>query len=228
MATITFWLNAFIPQTVDGYTQVLSGGPHAGKTAVPLPGIARLWPGNTFKDLDAGYLTDQRTFNPAPDNSVRMRSIATVDLAAPGGPAMVGSGDHDSSGTTEVNMVTGKQTGYKKADMSRCRFFVLPRRVCGVFTSLDVQLEGKAGDPLVGMAADIDYEGTFTIMHGTVLGGVVIEFRGKLDQFPAYDCYATYKNVTKELFRSEPPLGNTVADLVGYAKRPVSGKAVFP
>src|SRR5262249_32257466 len=148
MPVVTFWLNAFIPKTVAGYTKVLPTGPHAGKTAIPLPGIARLWPGNTFKDLDAGYLTDQRGFDSSPSNSVRMQSLAKVELAGAEGPTLIEQ-KHRSSGTTEVNLVSGVQTGFKVADMTRCKYSVLPRRVSGVFTSLNVELVGKAGDPLV-------------------------------------------------------------------------------
>jgi hypothetical protein len=228
MPIVTFWLNAFIPKTVTGYTKVLTAGPHAGKTAIPLPPIARAWPGNTFKDWDAGYLTDQRDFDPSPTNSVRMQSLAKVELAGPEGPTLINPQTHRSSGTTEVNLASGVQTGFKVADMTRCKFSVLPRRVSGVFTSLNVELVGKAGDPLVGMAADIDYEGTFTVSVGSTPGAVSVSFQGKIDAFPAYDCYASFNGVTKKIFKSPPPPGNTVANLLGYANRPISGTAPFP
>jgi len=228
MPIVTFWLNAFIPKTVAGYTKVLTAGPHVGKSAIPLPSIARTWPGNLFKDWDAGYLSDQRGFDPSPTNSVRMQSLAKVELAGAEGPTLVHPQAHRSSGTTEVNLVTGKQTGFKVADMSRCKFSVLPRRVSGVFTSLNVQLKGEAGDPLVGMAADIDYEGTFTVSVGSTPGALTVSFEGKIDAFPAYDCYASFNGVTKEIFKSSPPAGNTVANLLGKAKRPISGTAKFP
>jgi hypothetical protein len=228
MPVVSFWLNAFIPHTVTGYTTVLKAGPHTGKTAVPLPGIARSWPGNWGKDWECGYLTDQRSWDSSPRASVRMQSLANVELAGSEGPFLLQPQHHTSSGTTEVNLVTGAQTGWKKADMSRCKFSAPPRRGCGVFTSLNVELVGKAGDPLVGMAADIDYEGTFTVALGTTPGSVKVSFQGKIDQFPAYDCYASYNGVTKAIFTSSPPAGNTVSDLLGYADRPVSGAAVFP
>ena len=120
MPIVTFWLNAFIPKTVAGYTKVLTAGPHAGKTAIPLPTVARTWPGNTFKDWNAGYLTDQRDFNSSPTNSVRMQSLAKVELAGPEGPTLISPQAHRSSGTTEVNLVSGVQTGFKVADMTRC------------------------------------------------------------------------------------------------------------
>jgi hypothetical protein len=48
------WINAFIPRVVAGYTENIVGGRHAGKTAIPLPKMARLNPLNTFKALGVG------------------------------------------------------------------------------------------------------------------------------------------------------------------------------
>jgi hypothetical protein len=79
--TVTVWIDAFIPKDVPGYTQLITKGTNAGKTAVPLPTLARLNPLNTFKDWSAGYLTDQRTFSTDPTSSVRMRSLAVVQLS---------------------------------------------------------------------------------------------------------------------------------------------------
>ena len=156
-----------------------------------------------------------------------MQSLALVEVHAPWGPELKGH-MHRSSGTTEVNLVSGKQTGFAIADMSRCRYFVLPRRVSGVFLSLNVELSAAAGDPLVGMAADIDFEGTFTIAKGASPTDLTVSFNGTIDAFPAYDCYAAFNNVTKTVFTNSPPAGNTVADLLGGANRAVSGSATFP
>ena len=80
----------------------------------------------------------------------------------------------------------------------------------------------------MGMAADIDYEGTVTITRAAIGGPLTVKFDGKIDAFPAYECYASLNNVTKELFRSAPPVGNTVADLLGSANRPITGSVTFP
>jgi hypothetical protein len=251
MPVISFWLNAFIPRTVAGYTKILTAGPHAGKTAIPLPGIARTWPGNTAKDWNAGYLTDQRGFDPSAGASVRMQSLAEVVLGQV--PALVKQA-HRSSGTTEVNLVSGVQTGFAVANMSRCGFTVVPpsgppggfgahlaagrggpaypisapRLLPGQYGSLRVRLTASASDPLVGMAADIDYLGTFTISGGGMPGSLIVWFEGMIDAFPAYDCYASFNGVTKEIFTSSPPPGNTVANLLGPANRPIRGSTRFP
>lgn len=123
-ATVTFWISAFIPKTVKGYTQILSKGVHLGKTAVPLPAIARSWPGNWTKNWNAGYLTDQRGFSNSQSASHRMQSSAIVDLVT---KRMLHSA-HTTSGTTEVDLVSGVQTGFKNADMSRCSMTQRRRR----------------------------------------------------------------------------------------------------
>lgn len=253
MPIVSFWLNAFIPRTVPGYTKLLTAGPHTGKTAIPLPGVARTWPGNWLKDWDAGYLTDQRAFNPAQTASCRMQSIAEVELAAPPTPCRLVRQVHRSSGTTEVNLVSGVQTGFAVANMSRCSYtpftpsssppggfgphlgagrggpaYPSAPLPAGVLGTLGLQLVAAAGDPLVGMAADIDYNGTVTFSGGATPGSVIVTFDGMLDAFPAYDCYASFNGVTKEIFTSNPPAGNTVANLLGPANRPISGGVRFP
>lgn len=249
---LAVWINAFIPRTVAGYTKTITRGTHSGKTAVPLPGAARLNPLNTFKNWDSGFLTDQRTFDSNVTASVRMRSIATLTIAPP--KMTLSSTRHESSGTTEVDMDTGKQLDFAVADMTRCRWGtlnqvqMLPIRMGTVRVpfggsaplnvgmrpnptpTFTLAVRGQAGDPLVSAAADIDYEGTFTIalLAGGATPAVAVEFEGRLDDFPAFEAYARLDAVTKTLFTSSPPAGNTVVDLLGGPKRPVAGKVVFP
>jgi hypothetical protein len=244
MPVLQFWLNAFIPFTVAGYTRVLSTGVHVGKSAIPLPGAARLWPGNTFKHTDAGYLTDQRTFDSTYGASSRMTSMVQIETDT---MAMIQQA-HTTSGTTQVDLVTGAQTGYAPADMSRCGFTAPPRPEAArglpgaIFTagrggttmvlpqrtgSITLQLSAAAGDPLVGMAADIDYAGTLTVSRPAPGGAVTVQFDGTIDDFPAYDCYASLNGRTQVIFTSAPPAGNTVMDLLGVATRPVTGRVTF-
>jgi hypothetical protein len=252
MPTVIFWLNAFIPRDVPGYTKKLTTGPFMGKTAIPLPKIARLWPVNMIKPLDTGYLTDQRSFDNSPGTSVRVQSLVEVDVRA----LSIVRKDHRSSGTQEVNLVTGLGTGYGVADTSACSFQVvemgrpgqpggigplttvargggttvaaLDRPRPGFYGSMRLRLTGAARDPLVGLSADIDYEGTVSIDGGATPGSVIVSFDGLLDDFPAFECYASFNGVTKEIFTEPPPAGNTVADLLGYADRPIVKRAKFP
>jgi hypothetical protein len=233
--TLTFWLSAFIPKDVPNYTRKMTKGTNSGKTAIPLPSIARLNPGNLFKDLAAGYLTDQRTFNSSKSASARMRSLAEVELS----PLKVALTSQTTSGTTEVNIDTGATTDYAMCDMSRCKFGALTlvkkdplaeamEAVTGRKPVVArMKLKAAAFDPLVASAADIDYEGTFTITLDHDAGSLTVDFNGKIDDFPAYECYATFNNVTKALFKVPPPAGNTVANLLGGATRATKGSVVF-
>ncbi|MEM9062376.1 MAG: hypothetical protein AAGD13_18100 [Pseudomonadota bacterium] len=243
---VRFWLNAFIPRDVASYTRVIPGrGKHSGKSAIPLPLPARLHPGNAIKNRHAGYLSDQRSFDKSATASVRMRSWIEVDL---GRSITVTASDHESSGTTEVDLSNGNELGFAIADMSRCSW-TTPTRPGGRYRTwplgvpfqvqypggsnsanvLRQRLVGQAGDPLVYAAADIDYEGivSFVITRRNPLN-VMVDFVGKLDRFPAFECYARSGDKTKCLFREPPPAGNTVMSLPGKASRPISGRVQFP
>ncbi len=246
---LTLWINAFIPRDVAGYTRALTTGPNAGKTVVPLPGVARANPLNWAKDWDAGYLTDQRAFSSDRHASARMRSVANIRLRAmrhqvvvqPAGTA------HETSGTVEVDMDTGQTLGRSNADLTACRFLPMVRRNrarhrtqgrllflrAPVMVNMAGRVEyeyllsvrGAASDPLVSASADIDYDGTFVILPTRRV--VFVDFVGSIDAFPAFEAYARLGNVTKTLFRSAPPAGNTVVDLLGGASRPVRGFTSF-
>lgn len=253
---LSFWINAFIPKTVPNYTITVPGGPHAGKTAIPLPGAARLNPLNLFKNLDAGYLTDQRGFSTDPYASVRMQSIATVDVEAQTMQLQKyrekGERDyHNTSGTTEVDTSTGEVLGWKLADMKRCSFTSLQLAdpafshfMYGVYfpthsevnnlhattTTVHTSLVGMAGDPLVSGAADIDYTGHLWVSLVKAFNKLLlvqVNFQGKIDAFPAFEAYASFRGVTKTLFQASPPKGNTVVDLLGGAERHIQGIAIF-
>jgi hypothetical protein len=248
IVALKVWINAFIPFEVSGYTRMLDHGRHAGRTAVPLPGPARIIPLN-WKDWDAGYLTDQRSFSSEISASCRMQSAVEFTLE----PTLtVAAKMHRSSGTTEVDMETGEQLGHAVADMSGCAFGPLqhgvtqgdrqyrvplgsdftvdyPPAAPPVHPQYRIDVIGQAGDPLVTAAADIDYRGTFAIVVDPedARRGIVT-FEGRIDLFPAFECYARLGETTKCLFRSPPPVGNTVLDLLGGARRAVGGTARFP
>ncbi|MEM6757841.1 MAG: hypothetical protein AAF601_00030 [Pseudomonadota bacterium] len=220
---VVFWINAFIPKTVAGYTQVLPGGAqHSGKTAVPLPGVANLNPLN-WAMASVGFLTDQRGFSNLISASVRMQCSASIDPAT--GKMLQ---NHRSSGTTEVDMKTGAQRAFAFAKMTRCNFGTVSKRTLGPKTFYDTKLKAAAGDPLVSAAADIDYNGTLTVEVDTASGRALgCSFTGKIDAFPAYEAYAIYHNRTHTLFTNSPPKGNTVTNLLGGANRTISGSVRF-
>ena len=229
MEMLTFWINAFIPKTVAGYTKTISKGTHAHKTAIPLPGAARVV--NWNKSWNAGFLTDQRGFSSAATASVRMSSIAVFDL----GKKMM-TASHRTSGTTEVNIDTGKQLGFANADMRRCSFVEKSQSLNALAKTEDSDedrwemsyyLSAAAGDPLVNMAADIDYNGSVKVKLNKKSKLITLDFDGKLDAFPAFEAYAQYGSSIQTIFQSSPPSGNTVINLLGGANRAISGQASF-
>ena len=220
---LTVWINAFIPANVSGYTIPVPSGPHAGKTAIPCPLVAT--PVNPMCPW-RGYLTDQRSFDPHPGASVRMRSLAEIQLVAPRLVRQV----HETSGTVEVSTRDGAQTCRQNADMSRCGFFnfrVAPMiSPAGAFR-ITLDYVGSARDPCVNLAADIDYAGAIEILCVPSSSFLEVRVNGLVDAFPAFEMYASLAGTTRELFRLAPPAGNTVADLLGGAGTPVGGRAQF-
>jgi hypothetical protein len=113
---LAVWVNVFIPRDVPGYTEAITKGENAGKTAVRLPKAARVALVNLHKPLGTGYLTDQRSFNSSINASSRMQSIAWFDLS----PARLHQVDHSTSGTIEANIDSGSTQMMGIADMSNC------------------------------------------------------------------------------------------------------------
>jgi hypothetical protein len=220
---LLIWINAFIPGSIPGYTLTIPGGPHAGKTAIPCPIIATPVNPNCFR---VGYLTDQRGFDSSPRASVRMRSIAEIQLIS---PQLVRTA-HQTSGTTEIHKKTGAVTCAALANMRRCKFnnfssSAFPHPAGDVLIKL--ALTAAASDPCVNLAADIDYLGNIEILCSPSRGVVEVGFNGKVDSFPAFEMYASLNGLTKTMFQLPPPRGNTVVNLLGGASTPVAGKVVF-
>ena len=225
------WVNAFIPRDVAGYTVQVTQGTNVGKTAVPLPLIARLNPINLLKPLSAGYLTDQRSFDANPDVSVRMQSMAECSLGPAGWSLNSAIGSHRTSGTTEVDIQTGANLDFARADLSRSAFAGLAgiSNIAGLPFTQFLHLKGAASDPLVSTSADIDFTGVFQITtFPPVAAAIHINWALTLDAFPAFEAYVEHNGVVKTILAVPPDSGKTVQDLVGQANRPFQGFVMFP
>jgi hypothetical protein len=218
------WINSFIPNRVFGAV-TLTKGPHRGKVAIPL-GLLGL-AGNLDKTMQTGYLTDQRDFSSDAGQSVRMQSLAelSVESVLRGSPIVE---HHRTSGTVEVNTVTGAQTGSGTANLypgrnTRFDITIVPFPTL----KLGLQVRGSASDPCLLIAADIDYTGAFDIYFNTD-GTLHVGFSGKVDAFPAFEAYAEFNGQVKELFTYRPAPDATVTNLVGGASKTVAGAVSFP
>lgn len=222
MSTLFVWINAFIPKTVANYTVTVPKGTYAGHTAVPMPTPGVLanpdaWP---LVGGNPGYLTDQRDFSDDGNASVRMQSWAEIELRHDF--VDYKKSNHISSGTVEVDLTSGDVMCRDNAVLTACTWRT--KQDLGG-RRLTLRVVGKGADPCVNLAANIDYSGKFVVQ---VYGGrVLVSFNGLLDEFPAFEAYTSFNGRTQQLFRSPPPVGNTVTDLLGAAWRQVSGDVSF-
>lgn len=235
--TLELWINAFIPRDVPNYTQTVAAGAHGGKTAVPLPWIARLHPGNLFHAWNEGFLTDQRAFSDQQSASVRMQSAATVTVSPAGLDARISK--PTTSGTIGVDIKTGDELGRAGANLKNCsmEIFTGPstrlhlltgKRIDDGAQAVILGVKGAGSDPLVHASADIDYTGDFQVIHHPQQNSLAVVFKGLIDDFPAFEAYARFNGVVQTLFTAPPSKGNTVVSLLGKASRPISGDVLWP
>ncbi len=208
--SIKFWINAFIPKNVVGYTKPVPKKP----TYTMIPG--------PFHSADCFY-TDQRSFSNQIHAKSRMHSEFKLDFTGTNpsqNPKLTQW--HNCDFTTECNCEDGEVECHKKGETIRMKIkwdlanaFIRQR---GLYV---IQMNGHASNPcspISRVGGDIDYEGKITID----LSIRRITFDGKVDAFPAFEAYATINDgAGVELFRLSPPLGNTVMNLPGGASRKV-------
>lgn len=206
--SMKFWINAFIPRQVPGYTQDVTKGPHVGKTMIPGP----------FPHSDC-YLTDQRSFDAYIHAKSRMHSEFKVDFT---GLQPTLSQFHNCDRTTELDCIEGGCECNEKGRKDRMKF-VLVKPIKG--RQVVVRMKCAANNPCAPTSrafGDIDYTGTITLD----IAQRSITFDGLIDDFPAFEAYATINDQEGiPVFRINPPRGNTVRDLPREAKRPI--KAVI-
>jgi len=240
--SVKFWLNAFIPKNIAGYTRNVPGKP--GLTMIPGPQRPIILPrgtpllGEVRLDISDCYHTDQRGFDSFINASSRMHSEFKIDFTTPV-PTMTQW--HNCDFTTECDCEDGDEECHKKGAISRMGFrlrsIVTPPALPSRPNPGPVRTNQIAGAPRVGFAivemdchasnpcaptsryfGDIDITGLITID----VASRSIEFDGLIDAFPAFEAYATIndgKGVA--LFREAPPQGNTVMNLPGDANRPI-------
>jgi len=229
--SVKFWINAFIPRDITGYTLAVPGGPHRGKTMIPGPNLA--------SDC---FLTDQRTFSNDIHAKSRMHAEMKVDFTTPT-PTLTQW--HNCDYTTECDCEDGDEECHKKGDPSRMSFSLQPNPIRTATSSrpgtilfpptiihyptggprpanefVRIRMDCAASNPCAPTSrlfGDIDFNGTIEI--DTVQR--TIEFDGMLDQFPAFEAYATINDgAGARMFQESPPPGNTVMNLPGPANRP--------
>jgi hypothetical protein len=76
--SVKFWINAFIPRHIPGYTRAVPKGIHLGKTMIPGPQR----PGFGARRIEVSdcYLTDQREFSNDIHAKSRLHSEFRIDF----------------------------------------------------------------------------------------------------------------------------------------------------
>jgi hypothetical protein len=240
ITSLKFWINAFIPKVIQGYTRPVPG--RAGETMIPGPNApfvgatARVQvegrgirPGVMPVQITAfGYHTDQRTFSNEIHARSRMHSEVRLDLRSPS-PAVTQW--HHCDETLEYDATSGAVLNRKMGSTSRMTFRLVPLRGPG---ALSVEFKCAANNPCAASSAvlgDIDYVGTLTFYPGARR----LELDALIDDFPAFEAYATLNDgAGVSLFQAPPPAGHTVMNLPGPPRRPMrcvvedrDGDAIF-
>jgi hypothetical protein len=227
--SIKFWINAFIPRDVPGYTTIVPAGSHAGMTmipgpqtvAVPIPPRASPWMffqpvGHIRVGVSDCYLTDQRDFSDDIHAKSRMHSEFRIDFTARV-PTMTQW--HNCDFTTECDCEDGEVECHQQGKTDRMQFRLLQTN-----PTLKISLKGAGNNPCAPTSrlfGDIDYEGT--ILFDPV--SRTIEIDTLIDEFPAFEAYATINDgAGTALFREPPPTGNTVMNLPAAADRRIRRK----
>jgi hypothetical protein len=177
------------------------------------------------------YLTDQRTFSSDVHAKSRMHSEFRLDFT---GPTAVLTQWHNCDWTTEVDCEDGDIECHKKGATNRMSFRIRPGSPTAASGPIVVEMECAANNPCSWSSrlfGDIDYKGTVIVDPGTRR----IEIDALIDQFPAFESYATVNDGDGvALFQLGPPVGNTVMNLprganrrVHYSLRDADGDGLF-
>jgi hypothetical protein len=218
--SMKFWINAFIPRDLPGYTIVVPKGPHAGKTMIPGPQtigvstpIRYIGIGKVPVGLSDCYLTDQRSFSSDIHAESRMHSEVRIDFSTPT-PGIFPW--HDCFPTIECDCEDGEEECREKGKINRMIFHPI-----SIDSKTIIHMDCAANNPCAPTSrlfGDIDYKGL--IVFDKEKRSVEIDIF--IDQFPAFEGYATINDgAGVPLFRESPPLGNTVMNLPGGANRRV-------
>lgn len=192
--TMSFWIKAFIPATIDNLTEALPTAPGLTMIRGPIP---------AFSDC---FHTDQRGFSDDIQASARMHSQVTVDFTGP--TPGLSELEHRCSPTIECDCEDGDEECNKVGDVSRMSFSLEPNTNDRIAI---VKLEGAANNPCHAGSPDIDYRGTIRFSPDDRY----VEFDGFVDVFPAFEAYCRINEgpVTK-LFAISPDPGLNPANLI--------------
>ena len=204
---VDFWINAFIPLDVAGVTKPWPNNP--GKTMI-----------NGIPVIGDCFLTDQRDFSSAVGAKARMHSQTQVWIkpSLPGGYKF--SQQHFCGETTEVDCEDGDVEDTKTQNNDNMAFGV----TSGSASRVVLDFKAARSNPLVFASPDIDLKGTLTVDRL----GKFVEFVGQVDEFPAFEAYASINGgPPRAIAQLGPKPGAGPSSLIGDANRDFRGRLTF-
>ncbi|SMQ46016.1 unnamed protein product [Zymoseptoria tritici ST99CH_3D7] len=203
---VVFWIKAFIPKDVADVTHPWPK--HPGETM-----LSGLWQWLEWLPKSGGcFATDQRTFASSISASARMHSQASVSISA---KKYTWSHIHRCGQTLKVDCDDGKVKKRGTASTKDMKFTLKS----GSTKKVVLNYVGTANNPLV-IAPNIDVVGTLTIDRVKKL----VKFEGKVDEFPAFEAYATLNGFGPYLVaKIGPKKGAGPESLKGGANRKFAG-----
>jgi hypothetical protein len=204
--SVNFWINAFIPNSA-----CVTKGDLFVVATPPLP-------------LPRFFAGDQREFSDDVKALARMRAEVRIEGLATDNPTVAFQANlcgesHEVDGD-------GNVIGSATASSKRMSFVNLRGSTSvdaegggivdnGINGSVQIDVVGSAGMPLMAIAPDIDYSGTFIIDRAE--GNLLL--RGKVSQFPAFEIYFCVNDgPAGQPVRLQPLVS---LDLFGGENRPV-------
>ena len=209
VSTVTLWVNAFIPHYIADLTKPYPKDPEM--TMLPGPSA-----------VNDCFLTDQRSFSSNIMAKSRVHSEVQVDLT---GEPSIPFEHHACSQTTEVDCEDGDVECSRTGVVRGNKFHNLSVSTSGTVTRVELDLQTEASNPCFNGSPDIDIEGHIVLSISPIGDRVSVHFDGYVDQFPAFEMYATAGEgrYARSVFQVLPYPGKTPADLFGPADRSVSG-----
>lgn len=215
LGKVTVWFNVFIPQHIPGLTFPLSGSP--GVTAVTDDSL----PLGIKRTIQTNNRLFDDTLSPHLSSLLHSQVIVDFGLLSAGSPSITQT--HTPGLVFDVDSATHKPLGSRRlsATASFVTVFSAPYEV-----RLRVQLSvSHPFGSLLSLAGNMDVTGDLIIRRGSRN----IEVKGKVDDFPAYEAYATEGGSAfgKAIYTLSVPPGKKPKDLLGSPSRAASGSVVL-
>ena len=234
----SIWINAFIPNDIDvartrpgssGDTmitlsdefkdKVRTAGGAVGSLVGPLGEIAGM--AVAHKLVEGCYATDERSFSPERDASFRMQTTLEGDGKSYREHVYLGT---ICGETVLYDCKTGKRLASGVCKKGQGTELVIKNKRENMY---EYSFRVKARNPVALVSSYIDYNADIVERWYDNRNELVIDVRGKVDEFPAFEMYANFNGTTKLLFSRYPDPGTGPEALIGGAKIEVKGYATF-